>query len=386
MKLEKISQAPDYPFWIIIALIVGLLFPFYSLPLIIPLTLLGGFSMIFGIGLKRSFLLLFGLIIFASLAGLLRSPDGFPLKHEFSSADEPQHLSRVHGLASRSITTLFPQEKSEILQAMLLGDTQKLSWNRKVSLNKSGLRHITAISGMHIATIYILLALFFVGIGFWRQYALLASTVIMILYILLIGAPPSAVRALVMGILAVFAELLGRPGNAARFLLFAAGIMLFINPSIIWSIGFQLSFSAVLGIIYLSPIIKHKLEVFPDIAGIQTLISVSLSAQLSVFPLLLFYFGEASIIGIFINIIVVPALPLLLIIAFFAVILGIFSPLLGIIFSLPASLLLSGMITLMDIAATQRFSTIALPDFHWAFIAPYYLILLLTVFHMKRSK
>jgi len=381
---EKEVLRHDYLFWLIILLIAGILFPSNSPLIAIFGAVLAGMSLSVGISLKRSLYAFIGLLIFAFLLGILRTPEGTPIKLT-APPEKPQYFSIIQERSSKSIDAIFSSQKSEILQAMLLGNTQKLSWETKNSLNRSGLRHITAISGMHIATIYILLTFFFVAIGLWRQHALVVSSIIMILYVLLIGAPPSAVRALIMGMFLVFSELLGRPGNGARFLVFAASIMIFLNPQIVWSIGFQLSFSAVLGIIFLSPIFERAFERFPNPLHIQTLISISLAAQVSVFPLLLFYFGEGSIVGILVNILIIPLLPLLLVSSFVAVALGIIHPLLGIIFSVPATILLSGLLFIMNFAATPSFSTVIVPSFSWALIIPYYFILMLIVLHKKAS-
>lgn len=388
MLLENSIEAPDYFSWIFFILILGILIPYYSFLLIITLLFIGSILIAAGIGLQRSLIFFFGVLFFTFTGGLIRSPEGIPIYTTAPSEprESSQYFRTVERRVSSSINATFSSPKSEILHAMLLGDTGKIPWETKIALNRSGLRHITAISGMHIATIYILLSLFFVGIGFWRQHALGLATVIMILYILLIGAPPSAVRALIMGIFVVIAEILGRPGNSTRFLMFAAGIMTLLDPQIVWTIGFQLSFSAVFGIIHISPIIKEKLSRFPDKFGVQTLIAVSLSAQLSVFPLLLYYFGETSVVGVLTNIIIVPLLPLLLISSSIAVFAGILNPLLGFIFSLPANILLTILVFFIDISSAQSFATVTSPEFPIFLIISYYLILLLIVFHMKHNK
>ena len=138
--------------------------------------------------------------------------------------------------------TLLPPQ-SAILKAIFLGDRFGLSDELKEKLNISGTRHITAVSGMHMIIMTQILLFLALGIGLWRGQAFYFVIIILIFYILMIGAPASAVRAGIMAGLLLLAQKLGRLRGAGRAVIFAAVIMLLINPLLIKSdVGFQLSF------------------------------------------------------------------------------------------------------------------------------------------------
>ena len=148
---------------------------------------------------------------------------------------------------------LSPPEES-ILAAMLLGDKSKLSVQLKEKLNLVGLRHITAISGMHVAILVAILTSLLLGIGVYRRFALLAVLLFIILFVVMTGLQPSAVRAGIMGGMFVVGQLLGRGSVSLRALVIVAAGMLLINPMLLTKdVGFQLSFLAVLGIILFLP-------------------------------------------------------------------------------------------------------------------------------------
>lgn len=370
----------DYLLFAVIFLILGLFFPF-NMGLFYALLVISFATLLFGIALENPKILLLSIICIFFAAGMLRSLHTTTL---FPVPEIPQ-IQHAAKQLSTTIHSIFPATESEILDAMLIGKTESLTWETKNQLNRTGLRHVTAISGMHVATIYFLIVLLFIGLGFWRGQALIFATILLFFYILLIGAPPSATRAFIMGFFVIVAELLGRPGNSTRFLLFAAGIMLFYNPELFWNIGFQLSFSAVLGIIHLSPIIEEFMKRITNFQGLAALIGVSVSAQIAVTPLLLFYFGEASVIGVVLNILIVPLLPFLLVSSFVALIFGLIDPLIGLIISPPAQLLLSGLITVLTHASKLPFSTVVLPQFSWIWLIPYYIALSLIIRHTRNE-
>jgi competence protein ComEC len=88
--------------------------------------------------------------------------------------------------------------QSSILSAMILGDRGAMSDQLKEKLNMAGLRHITAISGMHITIISLLLMQVLLSMGFWKNQAFYFSVSFLIFYVIMIGFPPSAVRAAIM--------------------------------------------------------------------------------------------------------------------------------------------------------------------------------------------
>ena len=233
-----------------------------------------------------------------------------------------------------------------ILGAIMLGDQRKISYDLKEKLNKTGLRHITAVSGMHIAILTSLLMTFLIALGFWRGQAFYLTVLFIFFYILMIGIPASALRAAIMGFLFLLAQKIGRVSMSSRAVIFAAALMCFFNPFLLrFDIGFQLSFLAVLGIIYLSPIFESWFKKIPFfvkklLSPIRGLLSMTLSAQIFTLPILIYNFGYFSPIGIVTNILIVPFLPYIMGLGFLFALMGIIYQPFGWLLSLPANILL----------------------------------------------
>ena len=257
------------------------------------------------------------------------------------------------------INSSLNKDESDFARAIILGDKRALSDEARENFSQSGLSHIAVISGLHISIIVALLMFFLIWIGLNRNSAFYASGFFLFLYIILIGAPASATRAGLMGFLLLLSLKIGRLNKIANSLLLAATILLLINPRLLRDdIGFQLSFLAVLGIIYIYPKIKRILEKFfkkfksdfftqgalwvqsTFCVFIINTICVTLSAQIITAPILLYNFGAVSLIAPVSNILVLWLLPFLIVLLLAAIVLGLIFPLLATIFFLPAGLIL----------------------------------------------
>ena len=265
--------------------------------------------------------------------------------------------------------------QSSILGAMVLGDKSRLSDDLKEKLNITGLRHITAISGMHITILSVVLMQFLLGLGLWRRQAFYITLAFLILFIIMVGLPASAVRAGIMGGAFLLAKNLGRPSSASRLVVFAAAAMLAVNPLLLkLDVGFQLSFLAVLGIIYLSPILEKFFRKVPDIIQLRSILAMTLSAQVFTLPILIYNFGYVSLIAPLVNILIIPLLPFIMILGFLAGIAGmIFQPL-GWIMSWPAWALLTYLTKVVDWFSQIPLAFITL-EISWVWLIAAYLIL-----------
>ncbi|GBD33796.1 ComE operon protein 3 [bacterium HR34] len=211
------------------------------------------------------------------------------------------------------------QDTASLLNSIVWGYKSDIPKDLSDNLSKVGLRHITAISGLHITLISTLLMESILLLGFWRRQAFLLSVVLVSFYVFLLGFPPSAVRAAIMGGLFLLSQNIGKPTNLLNPVLLAATVMLLFNPLLLkYDIGFQLSFLAVLGIIFWSNFIKDKLKIlfFNNENYFLNIISLSISAQIFTIPLVAFYFGIVSLVFLISNLIILPLLPLILFFGF----------------------------------------------------------------------
>ena len=214
-------------------------------------------------------------------------------------------------LADR-LNQVVSEPEASVLQAMLLGDRGGLEpeWLEKFS--RLGLTHIVAISGSHISIISAVLMSLLLGLGLWRRQALGLVIVVIVVYVFIIGAPASAVRSAVMGVIFLLAQNFGRLSNTRNLLVFTAAVMCLANPvSLLADVGFQLSFAAVLGLIYLFPILKKFFTAWPELWQIKEMLLLTFSAQIFTLPLIAFYFQKFSLIFFLANILILPVIPFL---------------------------------------------------------------------------
>jgi len=225
------------------------------------------------------------------------------------------------------------QEKGTLLSSITLG-RQAVNLPAKITdlFIKTGLAHILAASGFHVAILLGFVLTITRNLSPKQQFII--ALTILIIYGTLTGLQPSVLRAILMGIGALIGLLYNRQVNSLGSLLLAATILLLWQPLWIWDLGFQLSFLATLGLIITVPLLKNKIDYFPNL--IAEPIAISLAATLWTMPLLMFTFNSIALYNIPINIITTPLVTLISLGGVFTAFLGLIYPPLG---SIGASIL-----------------------------------------------
>ena len=280
-------------------------------------------------------------------------------------------IAMKHKLREVLFSRLSPPE-SIILGAMVLGDQSRLTQGMKDALNKTGLRHIIAISGQHVVILVAMLMSFLLGMGLWRKQAILLCAILIALFIILSGAEASAVRAGIMGSILFLGQYMGRTQDSLRLLVFAATLMLVQNPLLLlYDVGFQLSCLAVFGIIVSFSFFKKVLEKVPETFGIKDMVAMNFSAQVFTLPILIYNFGYVSVVGVLTNILVLPVIPLLIGLGFVFLIAGAVVSFLGVILSFPVFFLLAYFNFVMEFFGKLPFSQLVLEN-----VSPAWLLVL----------
>ncbi len=237
------------------------------------------------------------------------------------------------------------EPEAGLAAALLLGDQRSLNLNYQDRFKQLGLTHIIAVSGSHISLLAMVLAVLFGYLGFPRKRAFYFLALFLFFYVTLTGLQASAIRSLIMGLLALLAPLCGRINQPLNSLIIAAGLMLFGDPTLPWSSpGFNLSFSAMLGIIFIYPRLDRLAEPYKKnkfARFILELLAMTLSAQIATAPLLLFYFHKIAWISPISNLLVLVALEILMILLLIATFLSFLCPPLAPFFFYPSHLLLT---------------------------------------------
>lgn len=217
----------------------------------------------------------------------------------------------------------------------------------------------------------------------------IVSIITIIMFVLIAGASPSVVRAGIMAIILVFSKLLSKNPNTLSTISFTALIMLIINPFILCDIGFILSFGGTIGIVLLSKRINFKISeryVLFNNNNIFKIIletfSVTLSAQLILFPIMCYYFNTVSLISILTNLLVCPFVEFITILGLILYILSlIFFPLAKLIAYVLITLI-SFLISISSFCSSLPFANILITTPKFFHIVLYYIILM-KIFNRK---
>ncbi|MDD4141769.1 MAG: ComEC/Rec2 family competence protein [Bacteroidales bacterium] len=209
-----------------------------------------------------------------------------------------------------------------IAGAIILGNND-LSPETRQSFSASGGIHVLCVSGLHVTTLFLLITLLLrpLGNGFISKYiSPVIQLSILWFYAAITGFSPSVTRASLMISFIIISQLTGGDTNITNSLCGSALIMTMCNPDIIFNIGFQLSYTAVLGIIIFQPAISGISDKIHCRSRIITylfkkawgILSVSISVQLLLTPVLIHYFNTFSNYFLLTNLIVIPLTTIIL--------------------------------------------------------------------------
>lgn len=334
-------MSPDVLFfWSAIAFMSGAVLASF-LPLIaaLPLAMLATTVFIFWLVLKkRNLYWRYFVILFFILAGVFYNNLYFKYESSFSGILNNSFFSGIsvglQNFKSRvesNIEKVLDQQKAAFLNGLILGDRQKFSKEFRDDLNKSGTTHLVALSGYNIAIIILSLN-GFLGVFFSRRLLFIPIVIVITAFVVMTGAAASVVRAAIMAGLILLAERTDRLYNTRNAIVAAALLMTLANPGVIsFDWGFQLSFAAVLGLIYFRPwLIKIFGKESGFLAWKENLLTTT-SAQIAVLPLLILHFGYFSPFSLLANILILEAVPLTMFMGFLIGALGFFSYFLSLI-------------------------------------------------------
>ena len=245
-------------------------------------------------------------------------------------------ISQFRIYANELIKKIFLDPYAGIVSAMILGIKSDISSETLESFNKTGTRHIIAISGLHMTIVSVIFMYLLLALGLKRNYAFYFAILGIAFFVALVGFPSSAVRAAVMGGLILFAVKVGRLNSAGNAVIFAGVLMLLYDPNLLrYDTGFQLSFLAVLGIIYIYPRLDLCLKKYPDHLKIKTMFLITISAQIATLPIIINSFGNYSVFSVLANILILPFVPIVMIGGIISITAGLVSLSIGQIVAIP---------------------------------------------------
>jgi competence protein ComEC len=339
----------------------------------------------------------------------------------------------LRGHLLQTLDTQFSGQEAALLKGMLLGQKNALSDAVKEAYIATGLAHLLAVSGLHVGFVawsafIIFWPLTFHGFlkyrpewaqsGAARKIAASLCLLPVLFYLLLVGPKITALRAGFLVIVFLFAIVVNRERNLFNALIVAAFLILIWNPRAVLDVSFQLSFSAMMGVLFVvyhvipppqdpidrmgeQPWYRRLSMDIPNedwnapspfqnfIQSVKKFIAtsalISLAVYLCTLPFLIFHFNRVSLIGIVLNLIMIPLASILIPLALFAISLGSVLPALGWILSFPLHLLLKCFLVIPQFFASFSHASLYVPTPPRFWVLLYFSVLLGSVWMMIRK-
>lgn len=301
---------------------------------------------------------------------------------------KPWNLAKGSYKTKKYIEDFFDKSlqsvQSSLIKSIAFGNQGYLDKDSLSLFSITGTAHIIAVSGLHVGVLVLILHYVLKKLNMGKNQVLLTTMIILFLYAYMVGFPVSIIRANCMYYLYVGGYFLERRYDAINSLMLMAFVLLLYNPFTLFSVSFQLSFAATLSILLFYPILKGYLKILPK--SLQSLLGVTLAAQLGTIPIMIYHFGQVSIVSPLANIFIVPTLVPLLSMGFFSVIASVFSRNLGYTINFITNGLLTYIYRAIDICSKWKFANIEIKDINYFYIILYYLILFITYFILRRKQ
>lgn len=237
-------------------------------------------------------------------------------------------------LASSALGKTLKEPSASFLAGLLWGAKKGLPKEVTSNFQAAGFSHLVAVSGYNLSVIANAIMYAMICMRFKRQKATVVSALALFLFVVFTGWQASIVRAAAMAYLVILCSFASRRAKKANILFLAAALILFLNPKLlIWDAGFQLSFLATAGLLYLSRFFKRRLSFLSDKFSLRENASATLSATIATLPVIIINFKRFSTLAVIANLLVLPLMPVIMLFGFILLVISLISADAGIYFS-----------------------------------------------------
>jgi len=272
-----------------------------------------------------------------------------------------------------------------LADGLVVGDKAALGSDLINDFRIVGLIHIVVLSGFNITVVAVAMrrVLSFLP----RVWGIVIGGIGIALFGVLVGGGATVVRSCFMGLIALIADLIRRDYSVHRALAFAALLMLIANPLVLLhDPSFQLSFLATIGLIMLAGPIESKLGFISEKFGMRGTVAATLSTQIFVSPFILYMMGQISLIGVVVNILVLPFIPVTMLAVFLTGAVGFILPAASQFIGWGAYLLLSYELFMVEWFAKLPYAAAYVPPFSIWWVAGFYAALIIGFLFLKKTE
>ena len=281
---------------------------------------------------------------------------------------------------------ILAEPYASLLSSLIVSGKEAMPKDILEEFRRAGIIHIVVLSGYNITVIAEfmrkMLENFFLLVRLRVSPRLVATASILgiILFVFMTGAEATVVRAALMVLVVIAAQMLGRAYSAPRALLVAAFLMILHNPKIlVFDPSFQLSFLATCALIYIVPIVEKYLKIVPEKWSLRMTVATTLATQVTVLPLLVYSMGEVSLVSLPANILVLPIIPVTMLVGFMATLIAYVSSILALPFFYIAHFLLAWILGVSGVFGNLSFASVTVPSIPIWLIAIIYLAIVIFV-------
>ncbi len=292
------------------------------------------------------------------ISGIVHFPRNLILVSSGNGSAVKMWLFKIRNRAQYTFESVLPPREAAFLNGITFGGYSGFTPEFKDAMSRSGTTHLVALSGYNIS-IVIWAAMSVLLYLFSRRLSFLLTVLLIVGFVIMTGAEASVVRAAIMGSLVMFAHGVGRIYDMRNALIFVALIMVLENPKVlVFDTGFQLSFLALLGIVYLKPALQQFFRAKKEFGFLswRDNLFTTTSAQLAVAPLLITQFGHFSITSLLANVAILELIPVTMAIGFCAAFAALVSYYASLVLGWIAGVLLS-----IEVGLIHLFSIVSVP-------------------------
>jgi len=299
--------------------------------------------------------------------------------------------ARRHMLQTIDKTTFGPGRA--VLRTLIVGDRQWMTPELRDRFARAGIVHLLAVSGLHVGFVLLILTAIAGLLRLPHSSRVVLILLGLLFYALLTEAKDPVIRASIMAGVYLMGTLLERRTNALNTLSVAALVILLIRPQDLFDVGFQLSFAAVVSIVYgyqklrAQPWVIKWHQRLPRHAVANhaiTLVLVSLCAQIGIIPLAVYYFNRIPLLSVLVNVFAIPIVWLIAALGFTSILFGIVSPWLAAVYGILNHEIIALFIKAVTWIGGLPFSEVSIPTPHLLHILTYFFFILLLI-HMRNT-
>ncbi len=286
------------------------------------------------------------------------------------------------------IDELVGGDEGEYLKGLVIGERSNITRETKENFVNAGVAHIIAVSGLNVAYVMIILWGILTFIPVKQIYKIFTTILFLIFYMNLTGNTPSIVRATIMACIFLLAQVVERKPNTFNIVSAAALVILLIDPRQLFDAGFILSFTAILSILVIYPVLDKWLSNFnwftdsdnkknyvKALRWVVLLFTGTLAAQLGTLPITAVMFKKISLVSLLANLVAIPLSNITLGLGFIMIFASLISGWLASVFASLSAFLLHIQLVFIEFCAKLDYSFVETYFVDWLLFVFYYLVL-----------